>query len=235
MSGGCAPSAGLASPGSSKFAYENNRGLFIDLSLIHYVSRTASDLIFDYASSFQRELSPEHRAFLDAVSCQELPSLESFVTPLVESANISAATLISALVYIRRLVAHPHETNIGPATSHSIFLGAIVIATKFLDDRPPRNRKWTKYCEIEFGLGLRTYDVNRSELQLLKDLNWNVTLTEKDLCQELDHFEKACSNSESQMGPTRAHSSRTPKAMALASKLLRKCIEPLYANRGETT
>lgn len=194
-----------------------------DSSLLHYVLKAVNHLISSYSNSLYPTFSVQHQI---AMSGQDLVSLELFTGQLVRSANISATTLISALVYVRRLVSHPRDTNICPATSHSIFLAALIVATKFLYDRPRpgRNKKWTKYCGFEQVYGINTADVNRAERQLLEDLSWKVALTERDVYEEFENFELSCWMPAAEHRLSKATFNATPKSVKLASRLPKKCV-----------
>jgi hypothetical protein len=165
----------------------NNPSQSIDNSLLHYVLKTGNDLIFNYSKAAQLSFPPERRVSSD----QQLVILKLFIAPLVQSAKISVTTLVAALVYIRRLVSRSHNMDVCPAMSNSIVLAALIVATKFLYDkpRPYRNKAWAKRCECEEEYGITTEVINSAERRLLKDLNWKVALTEGDIKEEYERFE----------------------------------------------
>jgi hypothetical protein len=78
--------------------------------------------------------------------------------------------------------------------SHSIVLAALIVATKFLYDRPRpyRNKTWAKSCGCEEECGITTEVINSAEKRLLRDLSWKVALTEGDIKEEYERFELWC-------------------------------------------
>jgi hypothetical protein len=81
--------------------------------------------------------------------------------------------------------------DVCPAMSNSIVLAALIVATKFLYDkpRPYRNKAWAKRCECEEEDGITNEVINSAERHLLKDLNWKVALTEGDIKEEYGRFD----------------------------------------------
>ncbi|KAK0616562.1 hypothetical protein B0T14DRAFT_434849 [Immersiella caudata] len=121
-----------------------------------------------------------------------LPSLEEFITQLVVSSNVQVPTLMSTLVYLNRLKSRLQPMAKGlRCTTHRIFLAALILAAKYLNDSSPKNKHWANYSVISssaFNFGFSRTEVNLMEKQLLFLLDWELRITEEDLYRELDYF-----------------------------------------------
>lgn len=123
-----------------------------------------------------------------------LPTLERFIQNLVWSSNVQVPTLMSTLVYLTRLKSRLQPEAKGlRCTTHRIFLAALILAAKYLNDSSPKNKHWAAYTEIKLSKSLpkfnfSTTEVNLMEKQLLFLLDWDLRITEEDLYRELDPF-----------------------------------------------
>lgn len=100
------------------------------------------------------------------------PQIIDFIQQIVNKACVSGCSLIVSLLYIDRLKARLPENARGlPCSKYRIFLAAIIIATKFLNDRPPRNKSWAKFSGHAFSLS----DINLMERQFLELLQYNLS------------------------------------------------------------
>jgi PHO85 cyclin-1 len=125
----------------------------------------------------------------DDPSQPRLPSLETFITSIVNRSSVQVPTLMTSLVYLHRL-----RTELPPVakgmrcTVHRIFLASLILAAKNLNDSSPKNKHWARYTYVKgyeaFGFSLA--EVNLMERQLLYLLNFRLGVSEADL---FDHFE----------------------------------------------
>lgn len=121
-----------------------------------------------------------------------LPTLEVFISQLVVSSNVQVPTLMSTLVYLHRLKSRLQPMAKGlRCTTHRIFLAALILAAKYLNDSSPKNKHWANYSVITnevYNFGFSRTEVNLMEKQLLFLLDWDLRIAEEDLYRELDVF-----------------------------------------------
>jgi hypothetical protein len=121
-----------------------------------------------------------------------LPTVEEFITQLVVSSNVQVPTLMSTLVYLTRLKSKLQPMARGlRCTTHRIFLAALILAAKYLNDSSPKNKHWANYTYFTtdgYSFGFNRTEVNLMEKQLLFLLEWDLRIEEQDLYRELDAF-----------------------------------------------
>ena len=125
----------------------------------------------------------EHALSQPATSCDRSTGRSSekrsefaeFLAKLLYAAEVKIATLLVTLVYIRRCKPHLTIETEGWAF-HRVFLGALILASKYTNDSTLKNRHWA----IATGLfGKR--DIGRIEREFLDVLNWELAVSESNI------------------------------------------------------
>ncbi|KAH6843199.1 hypothetical protein B0I37DRAFT_214283 [Chaetomium sp. MPI-CAGE-AT-0009] len=173
-----------------KFVYQP-----VDTDMIEYLAEAAANVIQCDTSMMpppaqSRSREPSARAVKG--SDAPLPTIEEFITQLVIASNVQVPTLMSSLVYLRRLKSRLQPMAKGlRCTTHRIFLASLILSAKYLNDCSPKNKHWANYSVVSthaYSFGFSRTEVNLMEKQLLFLLDWDLRITEEDLYRELDEF-----------------------------------------------
>ncbi|KAF9730295.1 cyclin [Paraphaeosphaeria minitans] len=117
-----------------------------------------------------------------------LPSTFYFIESVVRNSSVPVPTLVTSLVYLRRLQSRlPPNSKFMPSTVHRVFLAALILAAKYLNDTSPTNKEWARYSIVpgyeRFGFPIT--EVNFMERQLLEMLQWDLCIDSEDFYAEI--------------------------------------------------
>jgi len=173
-------------PDSSYLDTQNKSALddFVQLpvsqEMILYLARKASQVILCGSST---QTLPPTPPTTPSLQDPALPSIECFITSLCKKSKVQVSTLMTSIVYLDRLKSRLHPDARGiHSTIHRIFLAALILAAKNLNDSSPKNKDWAQYTEFSIA------EVNLMERQLLLLLDWDVRISPQDLYYHLEPF-----------------------------------------------
>ncbi|RCK63408.1 PHO85 cyclin-2 [Candida viswanathii] len=157
----------------------------VSLDMINFLVATTNSIIQvkplkKHHSRHHHHLSPSR-----IISINPTISLANFIKNLIAYSNVQTPTLMATLVYLNKLRNLLPANAVGMETTrHRIFLSALIVAAKSLNDSSPLNKHWTKYTD---GL-LDLDEVNLAERELINILEWNVTVKHEELVVALQPF-----------------------------------------------
>ena len=117
-----------------------------------------------------------------------LLTVHNFVRQLVVATRMTVPTVMSTLIYLRRIKSRLPNVRGQPSTPHRILLGSLILAAKYFNDITFQNKDWVIISTPAHHFGFELTDVNLMERELLSLLDWDLRITEDDLYQVLDHI-----------------------------------------------
>ncbi|MBE7180435.1 MAG: cyclin [Terriglobus roseus] len=164
----------------------------VSREMIQYLAAKASEVIRCEHTVVMRQGLPTPPASPPTVAADPtLPSLEAFITSIVERSHVQVPTLMTSLVYLARLKARlPAMAKGMKCTVHRIFLASLILAAKNLNDSSPKNKHWARYSAVRGyeNFGFSITEVNLMEKQLLFLLDWDLNIRPDDLYTHLEPF-----------------------------------------------
>jgi G1/S-specific cyclin PLC1 len=167
----------------------------VSQDMISYLAQKATQVIRCEPSSLDKNLPPTPPASPPYVAARQarepaMPSVEEFITSLVERSHVQVPTLMTTLIYLSRLRSRlPPIAKGMPCTVHRIFLASLILAAKNLNDSSPKNKHWARYSTVSgYNFGFSLTEVNLMETQLLRLLDWDLRVEREDLYIHLEPF-----------------------------------------------
>ncbi|KAF8889967.1 hypothetical protein CPB85DRAFT_1231340, partial [Mucidula mucida] len=114
-------------------------------------------------------------------------SLSHFIIQIVNTTNISTATLLSCLIYFDRIRAKMNGVRHATSSAmHRIFLATIIVAAKYLNDSAPKNSHWASFVENTHRW--KVDEINTMERELLRLLDFDMRFSEEEACLHFAPF-----------------------------------------------
>lgn len=155
----------------------------VSVDMINFLVATTNSII--QVKSLKKQNLCRNSLSSRILSINPTISLTNFIKNLITYSNVQTPTLMATLVYLNKLRNLLPANAIGMETTrHRIFLSALIVAAKSLNDSSPLNKHWTKYTD---GL-LNLEEVNLAECELINILNWNITIKQEELIITLQPF-----------------------------------------------
>jgi len=124
-------------------------------------------------------------------------TLSEFVARMVYRSQVKVPVLLVAIVYIERVKAHL-KISVDQWACVRVFVGALVLAGKYLTDYPITNIKWARWSGV-----FRPNLIGHMERELLRVLDWDLAICENDILAHHEHITSSYRPSiRSQSSPT---------------------------------
>ena len=111
-------------------------------------------------------------------------SMEDYVKRIAKYSLCSDSCFALALIYINRLIRMNPHLAISPYNMHRIFVTAMLVSTKYHEDKYFNNAYWAKIA------GVSLYEMNRLELKVLFLLDFNLFVSSEEYAQFRDLIRK---------------------------------------------
>ncbi|PWN53110.1 hypothetical protein IE53DRAFT_213407 [Violaceomyces palustris] len=130
----------------------------------------------DLASYRQREESARRNncAETNSLRLAPTPRFKTFVRDMLNTTQVSNSVVILALMYIHRLKSKHPELRGQEGSEFRLFVTALMLANKFLDDHTYTNKTWSELSGIELK------DVTKMEIEFWMGLSMRIYVSEAD-------------------------------------------------------
>ena len=119
----------------------------------------------------------------------EAAPLQRFIVKLLLYSQTPHYIMLAVPVYLRRLGRSPRGGRDALTTPHRMFLGCLIIATKYFVDRAPWSTDWAMWLTFMCdNVRFTSQELMELELDILKRCQWRADMHEHDLLRELDPF-----------------------------------------------
>ncbi|KAH7878542.1 uncharacterized protein C8R40DRAFT_1066981 [Lentinula edodes] len=105
--------------------------------------------------------------------------ISDYILTFIQRGEVTTSAALLSLLYIRRAKGAINVTTDSVDVDLRIFLGAIIVASKFLNDVVMRNWQWSACAGI-----FTVKSINTIEREFLDILDWNLNFTQSELLIE---------------------------------------------------
>ncbi|KAJ7772845.1 hypothetical protein DFH07DRAFT_145866 [Mycena maculata] len=166
------------------------------------------------------------------------PKFTAFVSTVLSRAEVSAPTVLTALVYVARARSYL-LIAVEKLALERVFLGALIVAAKYTRDNTLRNKHWALCAGL-----FKARDISRIEREFLAVLDWELGVQEGDLMDHHEGLVAAASGSAKPVSawaevvvethelalpvlePSSPHSESSPESASFRTPCSRSCSPP---------
>ncbi|KAJ3400738.1 hypothetical protein CcCBS67573_g02416 [Chytriomyces confervae] len=113
----------------------------------------------------------------------QLPPLAQFVGSVVARSKVGPNAVSVAVAYLERIRRTLPKSARGlPCSGHRLFLAALILSAKYINDKTYKNRSWVSFTEGLFPVS----EINLMERQFLSIIDFDLH------CHEEDHAQVMC-------------------------------------------
>ncbi|KAF5367216.1 hypothetical protein D9757_012220 [Collybiopsis confluens] len=145
----------------------------VDVKLSKHIIEYVVDSVADTVDFAMGKPSPARGR--SSTRRPELAKFTTFVSTVLERAEVTTPVVLASLAYIDRARPHLHIA-LEEWALERVFLGALIVASKYLNDSTLKNVHWA-LCTGVFG----KRDVGRIEREFLDVLDWELAVSEADI------------------------------------------------------
>ncbi|KAI0784422.1 hypothetical protein C8Q75DRAFT_810198 [Abortiporus biennis] len=139
-------------------------------SIIDYVVECTYETVTSALSRTNGSSAPSIRH-------SEVAEFSKLVTQVIHRAKVQMPVILATVVYIKRARKHLEVSRTQYALERT-FLGALIVANKFLNDSTLKNIHWSRASGI-----FRTREITRMEREFLAVLDFQLSITEEDILE----------------------------------------------------